>query len=75
MPLLSAKVYSVFSLLKHQGERIGYLFSRIRVANVILLGIISQAAGMFSNQNHRRDFHTAKAVGAHETTDVIDTCL
>lgn len=54
----------MFNLLKHQGESMGCLFSRVRMTNAILLGIISQAAGMFSNQNHMRDFYTAKAVGA-----------
>lgn len=34
------------------------------MTNAVLLGIISQAAGMFSNQNSMRHFCMAKAVGA-----------
>lgn len=34
------------------------------MTNAIVLGVISQGAGMFSKQNHTRDFYTAKAAGA-----------
>jgi len=54
----------------------GCLFSRVRMTNAILLGIISQVAGMFSNQNHTRDFYKPRwLVQAQKTTDFIGICL
>lgn len=51
------------------------LFSRVRMTNAILLEIISQASGMFSKQNHMRDFYTATAVGADTWGHWFHRCL